>query len=212
VDVRVVTATNRDLVGLIRDGVFREDLFHRLNVVQFRPPPLRDRGEDVLALARHFLGHYCAALGKPALRLSKDAEEALLRHAWPGNVRELRNAIERAVILETGPEVHARSLPDFSVEARLTHAAVPTSAGSEPAAVSAVSAPGVLDKPLEEALADYERRLITAALERQRNMSRTAEALGISRHALRYRMQRLGLHAEGEPEDEAAGPPGRPNH
>ncbi|MCC6233010.1 MAG: sigma-54-dependent Fis family transcriptional regulator, partial [Verrucomicrobiales bacterium] len=107
VDVRVVTATNRDLVGLIRDGAFREDLFHRLNVVQFRPPPLRDRGEDVLALARHFLGHYCAALGKPALRLSKDAEEALLRHAWPGNVRELRNAIERAVILETGPEVHA---------------------------------------------------------------------------------------------------------
>ncbi len=185
VDVRVVAATNRDIVGLIQDGAFREDLFHRLNVVQFRPPPLRDREEDVLLLAEHFLAHYARSLNKPALRLGRPAQQALLRHKWPGNVRELRNAIERAVILETGTEVRVGSLPDFSVEARLGPAEEP-----------------LPDRPLEEALADYERRLITGALERHRNMGRTAEALGISRHALRYRMQRLGLHAEGEADDD----------
>lgn len=185
VDVRVVAATNRDVVGLIRQGGFREDLFHRLNVVQFRPPPLRERGEDVLQLAEHFLAQFCRSLGKSPMRLSRLAQQSLLRHPWPGNVRELRNAIERAVILESGNEVNPRSLPDFAVESRL-------SAGSEP----------VPDRPLEEALADYERRLIMAALERHRSVSRTAEALGISRHALRYRMQRLELHPEGLAEED----------
>jgi DNA-binding NtrC family response regulator len=187
VDVRVIAATNRDIVGLIREGVFREDLFHRLNVVQFRPSPLRDRGDDILRLAEHFVAHYCRTLGKPLIKLGRAAQQALLRHRWPGNVRELRNAIERAVILETGPEVRVGSLPDFALEARLG-----------PAEDTAA------DRTLEEALTDYERRLITAALERCHNIGRTAEALGISRHALRYRMQRLGLHADGLPEDEPA--------
>jgi DNA-binding NtrC family response regulator len=185
VDVRVVAATNRDIIALIQEGAFREDLFHRLNVVQFRPPALRERTEDILRLAEHFLGHYCQTLGKSLLRLGKDTQQALIRHRWPGNVRELRNAIERAVILENGTEVHASSLPDFTVEARLS----PT-------------AELLPDRPLEEALADFERRLIQAALERHRNIGRTAEALGISRHALRYRMQRLGMLADGVPEDE----------
>jgi transcriptional regulator with PAS, ATPase and Fis domain len=187
VDVRIEAATNRDIVGLIREGVFREDLFHRLNVVQFRPPPLRERGEDVLSLAEHFLAHFARTLSKPVLKLGRPAQQALLRHRWPGNVRELRNAIERAVILETGTEVRLGSLPDFSVEARLgpVEESLP-------------------DRPLEEAMAGFERRLITAALERHRNMGRTAEALGISRHALRYRMQRLGLHEDGVADDEAA--------
>lgn len=185
VDVRVVAATNRDIVSLIREGGFREDLFHRLNVVQFRPPPLRDRGEDVLRLAEHFLAHYSRTLSKPGLRLGKGAQQALLRHRWPGNVRELRNAIERAVILETGRVVEVGSLPDFALESRLA-----------PAAELPV------DRPLEEALAEFEGRLITAALERHRSIGRAAESLGISRHALRYRMQRLGLHPEAVPEDE----------
>lgn len=187
VDVRVVAATNRDIVGLIRDGSFREDLFHRLNVVQFRPPPLRERADDILRLAEHFLGHFCRTLGKPPLRLGRSASQALIRHRWPGNVRELRNAIERAVILEAGDEVHVGSLPDFAMEARLSPAEGP-----------------VTDRPLEEAMTEYERRLISAALDRHHSIGRTAEALGISRHALRYRMQRLGLHADGVPEDEAA--------
>lgn len=186
VDVRLVAATNRDVVDLIRKGDFREDLFHRLNVVQFRPPPLRERGEDVLRLAEHFLGIYGPSLNKPQLRLGRAAQQALLRHRWPGNVRELRNAIERAVILESGPEVRLESLPDFALEARL-----PVSP-AEPAAV----------RSLEEALEGYERTLITAAMERCRSVGRAAEMLGISRHALRYRMQRLNLQSEGVPEDD----------
>ncbi len=186
VDVRVIAATNRDIVKLIRENAFREDLFHRLNVVQFRPPPLRERGDDVLRLAEHFLGVYCRNLGKRPLRLGRAAQQALLRHRWPGNVRELRNAIERAVILESGTEVQVGSLPDFATAANL------------PASEETPT-----DRPLEEALADYERRLITLALERHRSIGRSAEALGISRHALRYRMQRLGLHTDGVPEDEA---------
>ena len=185
VDVRLVAATNRDIVQLIRDGGFREDLFHRLNVVQLRPPPLRERGDDVLRLAEHFLGVFGRSLNKPGLKLGKTAQQALLRHRWPGNVRELRNAIERAVILETGSEILAGSLPDFSVEARLA------------------PAPEIrADRPLEEALADFERQWITAALERHRSIGRAAEALGISRHALRYRMQRLGLQSDSA-DDEA---------
>lgn len=185
-DVRLVAATNRNVVELIRKGDFREDLFHRLNVVQFRPPPLRERGDDVLLLAEHFVGVYGPALNKPNLRLGRPAQQALLRHTWPGNVRELRNAIERAVILETGPEVRAESLPDFALEARL--AVSPT----EPAPI----------RSLEEALIEYERRLITSAFERGRSVGRTAEMLGISRHALRYRMQRLNLQPDGVNEDD----------
>lgn len=188
VDVRVVAATNRDVVRLIREGAFREDLFHRLNVVQFRPPPLRERGEDVLQLAEHFVAAYCRSLGKAPMRLGRPAQQALLRHPWPGNVRELRNAIERAVILETGTDVLPTSLPDFALEARL--------------AASGATGPELdTDRPLEEALADYERRLISAALARHRNVGRTADGLGISRHALRYRMQRLGLQSESGEDD-----------
>lgn len=196
VDVRVIAATNRDIVQLIREGGFREDLFHRLNVVQFRPPPLRERGEDVVRLAEHFTVQFCRGLGKPGMRLSRAAQQALLRHRWPGNVRELRNAIERAVILETGPEVHPASLPDFALEARLA------SVGPE-----AAPAPGV-GRSLEEAVAEFERGLILAALDRHRSVGRTAEALGISRHALRYRMQRLGLQPDvptDAPDDDTAG-------
>ncbi|MGE3311469.1 MAG: sigma-54-dependent transcriptional regulator [Limisphaerales bacterium] len=187
VDVRMVAATNRDVVELIHKGDFREDLFHRLNVVQFRPPPLRERGDDVLSLAEHFLRVYGPTLNKPNLRLGRAAQQALLRHFWPGNVRELRNAIERAVILETGTEVRLESLPDFTVESRL-------------AVSTAEPTPG---RGLEEALVEYEKKLISTALERCQSVGRTAEMLGISRHALRYRMRRLNLApAEGANEDE----------
>ena len=191
VDVRLVAATNRDVVELIRKGEFREDLFHRLNVVQFRPPPLRERGDDVIRLAEHFLEVYGPSLNKPRLRLGRLAQQALLRHRWPGNVRELRNAIERAVILESGSEVRLESLPDFALEARLT-----------PVKVTALAETGP-GRSLEEALIEYERKLITTALERYRSVGRTAEALGISRHALRYRMQRLNLQSDGVVEDDA---------
>jgi DNA-binding NtrC family response regulator len=192
VDVRVVAATNRDIVAAIQQGHFREDLYHRLNVVQFHPPPLRERGDDVIRLAEHFLRHFAPVMNKRVKRLSAAAQKQLLAHRWPGNVRELRNAIERAVILETGEELRAENLPDFNIETRLHRAAgeFPLPAGS-----------------LDEAMADYERTVILRALERQRfSLSRTADQLGISRHALRYRMQRLNIDlAENSDEDT---PPG----
>jgi DNA-binding NtrC family response regulator len=186
VDVRLLAATNRDIVRAIRENHFREDLFHRLNVVQFQPPPLRERGRDVLLLADHFLAHFAASMNKTIRAFTPTAQQQLLAHHWPGNVRELRNAIERAVILETEPEVQPESLPDFQVENRLRKADAQPPAGTS----------------LEERIALFERDLILSVLERQGfNLTRTAEHLKISRHALRYRMQRLNIES-GEPFDD----------
>lgn len=190
VDVRLIAATNRDIVEAIRQDQFREDLFHRLNVVQFLPPPLRERGEDILLLAEHFLKHFSLAMNKPVKRLSKGAHQKLLSHHWPGNVRELRNAVERAVILENAEEVRSESLPDFQIETRLRK-------GPEPIITAGSS--------LDDLLADHERSVISAALNRNHfNVTRTAEHLKISRHALRYRMQRLNISVDSESEEELA--------
>jgi DNA-binding NtrC family response regulator len=179
VDVRLVAATNRDIVKAIGDGEFREDLFHRLNVVPFNLPPLRERGDDILLLAEHFLKIFRAALGKNIAGFSAAARQKLLAHRWPGNVRELRNVVERAVILETSPEVQASSLPDFSVESRLQKIA--------PVAVAP-------DESLDLALERLERELIQNVLEQNNfSLTRAAERLKLSRHSLRYRMQRLNM-------------------
>ena len=186
VSVRFVAATNRDIVEAIRKGDFREDLFHRLNVVQFRLPPLRERGEDVLLLAEHFLQYFAATMNRSARTLSRTARQKLMSHAWPGNVRELRNVIERALILETSGEVHASSLPDFQLEARLQRGDTPKPAGGS----------------LDEIVANYERELIAGMLEQNnRSITKTADQLKLSRHALRYRMQRLNL-SQPEGDDE----------
>src|SRR5580765_2895646 len=100
VNVRLIAATNRDIIQAIAEDQFREDLFHRLNVVQVRLPPLRERGDDVLLLAEHFLGHFNAGMNKQVKGISATARQKLAGHHWPGNVRELRNVIERALILE----------------------------------------------------------------------------------------------------------------
>src|SRR5213593_677434 len=105
VNVRLVAATNRDIVQAIGQDQFREDLFHRLNVVQFRLPPLRERDEDVVLLAEHFLKTFGRAMKKNVRGLSRGARQKLMQHSWPGNVRELRNVIERALILERNSEI-----------------------------------------------------------------------------------------------------------
>ena len=110
VDVRVISATNRDLAAMVRNGGFREDLYYRLKVVPLRIPPLRERPEDVLPLADHFLRDFALQFGKPAPALSDDACEALLSYAWPGNIRELRNVLERAVLLGEGETLDAAHL------------------------------------------------------------------------------------------------------
>jgi NtrC-family two-component system response regulator AlgB len=111
-DVRVVSATNRDLDADVRNGKFREDLFYRLNVVEVRVPSLRERREDILSLARHFLAFFARATGRAVPELSPAAERALEDYAWPGNVRELRNTIERAMILWPAPRLEPQAFPE----------------------------------------------------------------------------------------------------
>ena len=183
VHVRIIAATNRDIVLAIKENDFREDLYHRLNVMQFRPPPLRDRGRDVVNLAEHFLVQNCEKLGRAPLKLSTAAEQKLLAHQWPGNVRELRNVMERAAIIEQTDEVQPESLPDFELETQLR-----SSSDSSPEAE--------VDFQLgfAEAVASFERKIIQKALEQnQYNVNRSAEQLKMTRHSLRYRMQQLGL-------------------
>jgi DNA-binding NtrC family response regulator len=186
VDVRLIAATNKDIIEAISQHNFREDLFHRLNVVQFRPPPLRERGQDILLLAETFLQHFNATMNKHIGGLSQPARNKLLSHHWPGNVRELRNVIERAVILETTSEVQAPSLPDFHLEGRLRKSEAITISGNQ---------------SLDELMAEFERQVIVTSLEQNRyNISKTAEQLKLSRHALRYRMQRLSNSLETDDE------------
>ena len=182
VDVRLVAATNRDIAQAIAAGDFREDLYHRLNVVQFQLPPLRERGDDILLLAGHFLKVFRARMNKNVSGISPAAQQKLRTQRWPGNVRELRNVIERALILETDPEIQPSGLPDFSVEARLQK-----------------TAPAAPDESLDAALERHEREIIHGALEQNNfSLTRTAERLKLSRHALRYRMQRLNMKIDGD--------------
>lgn len=188
VNVRLLSATNRDIIAAIKQGHFREDLFHRLNVVQLRPPPLRERGNDVLELAEHFLQHYNSVMQKRIQGFSATAKQKLMAHHWPGNVRELRNVIERAVILETGRDIQAQNLPDFSIESGLRKADAPSPS-------TAAS--------LDDYLASSEREFILTTLDRFHfSLTRTAEHLKISRHALRYRMQRLNITVPGGTDDD----------
>ena len=193
VNVRLIAATNRDIVEAIRQNNFREDLYHRLNVVKLEPPPLRERGQDIVILAENFLKYYNGFMNKHLRGLTGAARQKLLGHHWPGNVRELRNVIERAAILETTSEIQPASLPDFHLEGRLRKSEVVAVTGNQ---------------SLDEIMADFERQLINSTLEQNRyNISKTSEQLKLSRHALRYRMQRLNINLE--PEDEPAAPPGR---
>ena len=195
VNVRLIAATNRDIIQAISADQFREDLFHRLNVVQLQLPPLRERGGDILLLARHFLTQFSLSMNKVTRTISAPARQKLAGHHWPGNVRELRNVIERALILETTGEIRPDSLPEFQLEARLHKTPAPKPAGAE---------------SLDDMLTGFERDLITTMLEQNHfNLTRTAEQLKITRHALRYRMQRLNISAGSEPEEQPAVPVGK---
>ena len=191
VQVRLIAATNRNIVDAIRKGEFREDLFHRLNVMQFRPPPLRERGADIALLARNFLRVFALKLGRTVKDISPLAMHALQAHSWPGNVRELRNVIERAVILEPSEFIQPASLPDFEVESRLRDGPVEKSGSSRRSS-------------LPEALLSFEKEMILDALEASDgSLSKAAAALDLSRHSLRYRMGRLGLGVDGGVDEDA---------
>ena len=186
-NVRIVTATNRDLEQSIRDGYFRADLLFRLRIVHFDLPPLRARGNDVLVLAEHYLGLQRARYRKPQLRFTGEAERAMLRYTWPGNVRELRNVIEQAVIMTSGGSIDAAEL-------RLTS----TLALPGGSAVVANDAPDIEEGGDDGGLnlAEVERDLLVRALAQTRgNVTQAARLLGVSRDTLRYRIEKHNLHS-----------------
>ena len=185
VDVRLVAATNRELAAEVRAGRFREDLYYRLNVVQIRVPALRERREDVLPLADHFLRRFAAEHGRAVLSLSADAKRRLSEYWFPGNVRELENLIERAVALSNGEEVTVDALP-----------AVLRGTGSH-----ALSPEGPLPDgfSIEDYLAQIERELIDRALTETAGVKKEAAArLGLTFRQFRHRVKKLS----GQPEDD----------
>jgi two-component system, NtrC family, response regulator PilR len=179
VDVRVITATNKDLEKAIADGEFREDLFYRLSVIPIHVPSLRERREDIPLLARHFLEQFRKSMEKPVEAISPQAMRRLETYDWPGNVRELENTIERAVALESGPEISTAVLPD-----RVAGSA--SSVLSGPGSTESVQIPpeGV---DFERVIAETEKRYLQAALEKSNGVrTQAAELLKISYRSLRH--------------------------
>lgn len=176
VDVRIIAATNRNLVDLVQGGAFREDLYYRLSVFPIMLPPLRERKEDIPFLVRHFLRQVDAGRN---LRIQPEALDLLINYDWPGNVRELENVIERAAILAEGDVIAPENLPALQ---RAREAAEPLSSLRRDGADTSLMA--------------LEKNAILAALEKSLgNQTAAAKALGIPRHVLIYRMKKFGIHS-----------------
>lgn len=183
IDVRVIAATHRDLERMIADRTFREDLYYRLSVITIAVPPLRNRDEDAILLAEHFLDRAAKRFDRPRRPLSADAIAFIQRHDWPGNVRELEHAIERAVILGRRPKIHADDLGVTEASVRAAREGVGSGdGGSEPA--------GPNSPPARDDEAAALREAIAAA---DGNRTRAARLLGISRTTLWRRMKAAGL-------------------
>jgi two-component system response regulator PilR (NtrC family) len=180
VDVRILAATNIDLLEMVKRGEFREDLYYRLNVITINLPPLRDRLEDVPPLVDHFLEKYSRENGKPPLRFTGPALHALMTHSWPGNIRELENVVERAVVLAEGSRIDLDLLPMPMRE--------------KPAAGSMDSAKALEKVGLNEALDRYESDLILQTLKKASGVQkRAAQILGIKPSTLSEKIKRLGI-------------------
>jgi two-component system, NtrC family, response regulator PilR len=186
VDVRIIAATNKDLEEAVREKRFREDLFYRLNVIQIKLPPLRERMDDIPRLAMHFLKKFSAELNKTISIVSPEAHRLLQDYAYPGNVRELQNIIERAVALESSEELTAQNLSSYLDQ----HLQI-KKGGLD------------LDIPsegLEKFVEEIERTLLVKALDRTHGIkTKAAELLGINFRSMRYRLEKYGLNQDMDP-------------
>jgi DNA-binding NtrC family response regulator len=172
VDVRVIAATNRDLLGLVKKEIFRADLYYRLNVVIIDIPPLRERRDDILLLTKVFAKKYAEEMSKAIPDFSENARDALQHYAWPGNVRELENVIQRLIVMVDHPRIEVSDLPTFM------RFSAPHEIG--------------LNITLDEAESRHIRQVIESV---QGNKSRAADILGIDRKTLREKMKRAGIEA-----------------
>lgn len=196
VDIRVVAATNKDLVAESKAGRFCQDLYFRLNVVCLNLPPLRERLDDIPLLLKRFLEHHCRGMNRPMPRLAGETMAALMHYAWPGNVRELENEVERLVALTYATTIHPEDLSphircaqDFDSMPLALHPVSQTAAGTcTPPTITAAS----VETPECSNLANSERHLVQRALKASRgNKTQTAKLLGISREGLRKKLKRM---------------------
>jgi len=184
VDVRIISSSSRDLTGLIEEGSFREDLFHRLSVVPIRVPSLAERREDIPELIEFFMDHVSAASGLPRRHIAEDAMAVLQSHDWPGNIRQLRNNVERLLILTAGD-------PDSEITAELLPAEIGALVPTTPNGVGGEKLMGL---PLREAREVFEREYLVAQINRfGGNISRTAEFIGMERSALHRKLKSLRI-------------------
>jgi len=175
-DVRIISATNRNLQGEVKDETFREDLYYRLNVVTIAVPPLRERREDLSPLIDHFLNRFAVENGKEIQGISAEARDLLLKYDYPGNVRELENIIERAVVITRGSVISRRDLPFSGSSTGLDESELKTW------------------RSLQESVEDLERKMIQRALEETANhQTKAANLLAISERTLRYKLKKYGL-------------------
>ena len=184
VDVRVVTATSRDLVEEIAAGRFREDLYYRLNVVPVSIPPLADRREDIPALVEHFMAHYAAERRLKTPEVTGEAMVALQSYDWPGNVRQLRNVVERTIILAPGDRVGRIDIDLLPAEVLGDQGEITGGGGGAT----------IMGAPLREARETFEREYLRVQIRRfSGNISRTASFIGMERSALHRKLKLLGI-------------------
>ena len=181
-DVRFLCATNRDLQKAVKEGKFREDLFYRVNVFPVSLPPLRERGGDVILLAKVFMRKFGREMGKQVNQISREAQSLLTQYRWPGNIRELENVIERAMILTDGDTLGADALPG-----ELHDNQAPGAQAADGSRKFTLPQDGI-------SLDDLEKDLVVQALERTRfNQTRAARLLGLTRATLRYRIEKYKI-------------------
>lgn len=193
IDVRILSATHKNLARLVDEGRFRQDLYYRINVIELPVPALRERAEDIPAIAAAVLARLSAELGEALPPLSTEAEKALAQYRFPGNVRELENILERAVALCEGPRIEVADLRLPALEP-LGEAAEAAPAGAGLAAPAAAGNGGALPSALPDAIEQMERETIQRALEACRyNKTKAAAQLGITFRALRYKLKKLGM-------------------
>jgi DNA-binding NtrC family response regulator len=189
VDVRVISATNRDLEAAVSDGKFRADLYYRLRVVQIDLPPLRERRDDIPLLAAHFLGAYADRYGLVSREISREAMARLVAWSWPGNVRELRNVIERSAVLAESPTLEAADLPP---ELRAPRVEIVRAGSTATDQASPLNVPYLAD--FREARREFERAYLERCLvETGGNVTRAAERVGMHRQSLQQKLKDLGL-------------------
>ena len=194
VDFRLVTATNRNLLRLVADGTFREDLYYRLNVIDIRTPALKDHKEDIALLVARFLKEFAAANGNAVTGIEAAALKRLEDYDWPGNVRQLRNVVEKMVVLASGPKLTVDDLPIEITEGRAGIQDERREIQTAPAATADNRQPAAATMSVPTSLADGERAQILAALERCRgNKSKAAVELGISRRTILRKLKEWGL-------------------